>query len=334
MILVRAPLRISFVGGGTDLPGFYREYGGAVLSASINKYVYIAINPNVFSGDIVVKYSKTEVAKLLDEIEHTRFREGLRMFEVDRAIEIASFADVSSQTGLGSSSTFSVALVRALSVLKGESISQEHAAELACKLEIDIVGEPIGKQDQYASALGGFNVLRFNADESVTREQVHLGFKTRNLLQDHCLLFYTGITRSASGVLAKQSQDIAAKTSVYKKMAESVDLFRTYLSSGDMKNVGAMLDKAWQMKRSLSGAISSSQIDELYSAALSKGAYGGKLLGAGGGGCLLVIAGPGWHSGIREELANTAAKIGLVDFKEIPFEFTQSGVETTYKAGV
>lgn len=333
MIIVQAPLRVSFVGGGTDLPAFYREHGGAVLSASIDKFVSIAINPNVQSGEIILKYRESEWVKTLESVKHTRFREALRMFGITSKIEIASFADIVASTGLGSSSSFSVALIRALSVFKDKSASQEECARLASELEIDILHEPIGKQDQYAAALGGFNIIRFNRDDSVTVEPLHLGFKKRAILESHCMLFYTGITRSASDVLAVQQQDITLKIETYKKMADSVDLFRVYLESGDMKNVGAMLDKAWEMKRSLSSGISSSAIDKLYALARECGAYGGKLLGAGGGGCVLIVAAPGWHAGIREALANEATTTGLDGFKEIPFCFTQAGVETIHHSG-
>ena len=331
MIITRAPFRISFVGGGTDLKDFYQEYPGRVISSTIDKYIYIVINQDVLFDGFMIKYMKTENALHPKEFNHERFREALiRLDVVQGGLEIASFANLPSNTGLGSSSSFSVALLKALHVHLGIRLSKVELAELACELEIDILGEPIGKQDQYAAATGGFNVFQFNPDGTVECEPILLDYKTRAGLEDHTLLFFTGITRAAGDVLGEQKSNIADKLAVYKKMSDSVPVFQKHLVAGEYKKMAEMLHEGWQQKKSLANTVSNSTIDTLYETGLTAGAWGGKILGAGGGGCLFFIAPPKAHQEIKEQLRARATELQLDEFKQIEFDFGQSGVDVLF----
>ncbi len=332
MIVTRAPLRISFVGGGTDIETFYKKYKGRVLSVTIDKFVYVVSNKNEFRDDYVVKYSETEVVKDINFIKHDRFREAIKYFNIPPGIEISSFADLPSKTGLGSSSSFSVALMKTLSNLSGKKVSKTEAANLAVNLEIDLLKEPIGKQDQYAASFGGFNIFEFNADGSVDVLPIHLDFTSKSKLEDNLLLFYTGITRSASSVLGDQKEKIEQNFETYKKMSDSVLDFKEKLLNCDIEGMAKDLDLAWERKRSLSKLITNSETDELYLAAKNSGAMGGKILGAGGGGCLLFFVKPESRDKVLVSLRNKANELGLSDAKEISFRFTQGGVDTLFNS--
>ncbi len=326
MILVRAPLRISFVGGGTDLPDFYVQYPGRVLSATIDKYVYVVINETPLIDRLTAKYSKTESVTHPSHLEHPSIRAALlHLGIIQKGIEIGSFADLPSKTGLGSSSSFAVALMKGLYALLSKKMSAEEAAQAACHLEIELLKEPIGKQDQYAAAYGGFNVFQFNAEGSVAVSPVFLDFKKKSLLEEHMLLFYTGITRAASSILSDQRKKINAHIETYKKMSDSVLEFERLLLAGEVRGLGEMLDMGWLAKKSLSQNISNEAIDALYTAARRSGAWGGKVLGAGGGGCLLMLASPLSLGEIRKSVHEMATRKGLKDFREIPVRFVQAG---------
>lgn len=252
MIITRAPMRISFVGGGTDIEEFYTKYPGRVISSTIDKYVYTAINHGRLLDSFVIKYMETETAKHPSEFKHTRFKETLlRLNVVEPGLEIASFADIPGNTGLGSSSSFTVALLKAINAHLGISVSKQEAAELACEIEIEILKEPIGKQDQYAAAYGGFNVFQFNTDGTVDVDPVFIDYKVRADLEDHVLLFFTGITRSASSVLATQKIGMAEKFETYKSMSDSVLFFKEKLQAGDMEGMAEMLHDGWERKKAL-----------------------------------------------------------------------------------
>ncbi len=331
MILVKAPLRISFVGGGTDLPEFYRQYPGRVISATINKSVYLAIKPTFLVNKFIVRYQNTEVVSHPRELQHSRVRAALlNMNLVNDGMEIGSFADIPAKTGLGSSSSFSVALMKGLNAFVGKKISKQEAAELACKLEIDLLKEPIGKQDQYASAIGGFNLFQFNPDGSVLAEPLLLDFKKISLLENNLMLFFTGITRAASSVLAEQNTKISQNLEIYKAMSDSVLDFKKILLDGDIPAMAAMLKEGWERKKRLASNVSNSLIDVLYEAAIKTGALGGKVLGAGGGGCLLFFVPPESQNSVRQSLAELAKKNDLTEFTEIPFKFTQSGTDILF----
>lgn len=333
MIITRAPLRISFVGGGTDIKDFYEKYPGRVISSTIDKHVYTAINYGRLLDSFIIKYMETETAKHPSEFKHTRFRETmLRLNVVQPGLEIASFADLPGNTGLGSSSSFTIALLKAISAHHGSAVNKQQAAELACEIEIDILNEPIGKQDQYAAAYGGFNVFQFNPDGTVDVDPIFIDYKVRANLEDHVLLFFTGITRSASSVLSVQKVTMADKFETYKQMSDSVLVFKDLLISGDLRAMADMLHEGWERKKSLSSGISNSAIDELYLNAKQNGAWGGKVLGAGGGGCLFFIAPPETHGAIGAGLRSQAEKLDLEGLKKIDFDFSQSGADVLFNS--
>jgi D-glycero-alpha-D-manno-heptose-7-phosphate kinase len=332
MIITRAPLRISFIGGGTDIKEFYERYPGRVLSSTIDKFVYIVANPGVFSRQFIIKYSETEIVDFPSEFKHDRFKHALIDLEVDNGIEIASFADLPSKTGLGSSSTFSVALMKALYASKGKKISKEDAAQAACKLEIDLLKEPIGKQDQYAAAYGGLNMIQFNQDGTVTVEPIFIDFEFRSALEDHLVLFYTGITREASSVLSEQKGKIDDKFELYKKLSDSVLVFKEKLVARDLRGMAEILHEGWMTKKKLASSITNSATDELYETATHAGAWGGKLLGAGGGGCLLFMAPPEDHVGLKKALEDKAKQLGLGDARIIKFSLSHSGVDVLFNS--
>ncbi len=330
MIVVRAPMRISFVGGGTDFPDFYRKHPGAVISTAIDKYVYIVINRTPLIDKVSARYSISETVDHSSKIQHGLIRAALMDLGIEKGIEIASFASLPAKTGIGSSSSFSVALIKALHAYKGKKIDKREAAEAASRLEIELLGEPIGKQDQYAAAFGGFNIFTFNADGSVTVEPLLIDYRKRGDLERHLLVFYTGITRPASSVLTEQRSNIGNKFEVLKAMAAQVPVFKDMLLAGDFKGLGELLNDGWLKKKTLASNVSTLLIDTLHETGMHAGAWGGKVLGAGGGGCVLFIAPPEAHHHIRKMVQLTAAHHNLAEFKEIPVTFVQSGAEVLY----
>lgn len=330
MIISRAPLRISFVGGGTDLAGFYRRYPGRVISTAIDKFVYVTINRTPLIHKVSMRYSISETVDFPNELKHTRVKAALIDMGIQKNIEIASFAHLPAKTGLGSSSSFSVALMNGLHTYIGKKIDKGEIAEAASRLEIELVGEPIGKQDQYAAAFGGFNVIQFHPDDTVTVEPVLLDYKKKFNLENHTLIFFTGIARSASSVLTEQKANIDKKFEILKQMADSVPEFKSRLIAGDLKGLGDMLHQGWLKKKSLASNISSGVIDTLYNAGMNAGAWGGKILGAGGGGCVMFLAPEDKKPAIREAMQNIVSINNLVDFQEIPVRFIQSGAEILF----
>jgi len=330
MIVVRAPLRISFVGGGTDIASFYSKDPGQVLSVTIDKYVYLSINPTPHIDKIGAKYSITELVDSPKSLKHKRIREALIDFDINNNIEIGSFADIPSGTGLGSSSAFSVALVRGLHTYKGVKIGREEAAQYASRLEIDLCKEPIGKQDQYASAYGGFNIFRFKKGGSVETEPIFLDYKKKMDFENSILLFYTGINRCASEALRAQKDNMKDSHEILKEMAAQVPVFKDKLLKGDIKGMGQMMHDYWQKKKE--SHSSHDIIDDLYNIGLSSGAWGGKLLGAGAGGCLMFIADPEKHESISKAILLKAQNLSLKEFKQIPISFVQSGVEVVFNS--
>jgi len=296
---------MSFVGGGTDIPAFYRQHGGAVVSTSIRNYVNVVVNPK-FDGGVRVSYSRTELCEHSSEVEHPIVREALRMLNIPRGIEIVSIADVpSSGTGLGSSSSFTVALLNALHAFKSERATKEQLGAESCRIEIDILGEPIGKQDQYAAAFGGLNFIRFNEDDTVDVEPLNCIYQVEKKIETSIITFYTGIARRAGDVLQAQNDVIAsgARTSVLKRMAAQAIELRDELRRGNVEALGEALHEGWRLKQSITPQISNSQIANWYDRARAAGAIGGKLLGAGAGGFLVFFANPDQHEAIRRELA-------------------------------
>lgn len=292
MIISRTPFRVSFAGGGSDMKEFYSRNGyGAVVSAAINKYMYIVIHP-YFHDKIRLKYSKTEDVEAIDEIQHPIFRECLRRMQIEKGVEITSFADVPAGTGLGSSSSFTVGLLNALYAYKGHAASKEKLAREACEIEIDILGEPIGKQDQYAAAYGNLNYIRFNNDETVDVTRILLTEQARITLEGRLCLYYTGGERRSSDILNMQKKNITddGMAGNLKKMVMLTDELRDAFQEDNIDITGNMLHTGWVYKKELSSGISNENIDELYYKALRLGAVGGKLLGAGGTGFLLIYS--------------------------------------------
>jgi len=326
-------MRISFVGGGTDLKEFYTRYPGRVISTAIDKYAYVTVNRPPLVKTVSARYSVSELVSHPRELKHNRVREALLDFGITSHIDVGTFSDVPVKTGLGSSSSFSVALMKALLLSQGKKAGRGEIAELASRLEIDLVKEPIGKQDQYASAFGGLNIFQFNPDHSVDVMPVRLDFKRKAEFENHLLLFYTGISRDASLVLTEQRANTESKFEVLKKMSDSVFEFRDKLVAGDFEGLGNMLHEGWLLKKTLASNVSNPTIDSLYLAGLKAGAWGGKVLGAGGGGCILFIAPLDKKANIRESMQRSAANQHLDDFNEIPFRFVQGGGEILMNHG-
>ena len=300
MIVSKTPLRMSFVGGGSDLPAFYCEEEGAVLSTSIDKYVYISVNRK-FDGNIRLSYLKTENVIHRTEVQHPLVREALDLVGIDGGIEIASMADIPSKgSGLGSSSSFTVGLLNALYAYKNQYVSKEILAQQACQIEIERCGEPIGKQDQYAAAYGGLNLIRFHPEKSVTIEPVICKPSIYSELGESILVFFTGRTRSASAILARQSiaMESVDRRTIMRMMAKLAFDLKKELESGSLHNFGPILDENWRLKTQISEGISDPQIDSWYSTGMANGASGGKLLGAGNGGFIMFFAPPDRHKDI------------------------------------
>ncbi|MEA1071999.1 hypothetical protein [Sphingomonas sp. LY160] len=303
MIISRTPLRVSFVGGGSDLPSFYREHGGAVLSMSIQKYVYLSMHRYFEPTGSILKYSEIEKPGSVDEIRHRIIRQVFRDLDID-GVDFNSSADVPAGTGMGSSSAFTVGLLNLCHAYKGEYVSRGRLAELACEIEIDKLGEPIGKQDQYGCALGGINFIEFLPDGSVAHQTVPLTIEQRRQMERNLVLFYLGTTRSASDLLSKQAKAVSSdadKLATLKTMVGQAHDLRRDLC-GDIDLLGHFLHDGWMRKRRLSADISSPLIDDAYDRALKAGATGGKLLGAGGTGFLLFYAPDGKVADVEREL--------------------------------
>jgi D-glycero-alpha-D-manno-heptose-7-phosphate kinase len=324
MIISKTPMRLSLVGGGSDLRSYYRETQGAVLSTSINKFVYITVNRR-FDEGVRVSYSKTEEVSDIDELEHKIVRMGLKKLGIPGGIEITSIADVPSRgSGLGSSSAFTVGLLNSLHAYQSRYRSKHELAAEACELEIEMCCEPIGKQDQYATAVGGVNIIYFNPDESVAIEPVIAPPGVIETVQSELLMFHTGIDRSASQLLKRQIESMEAnheKRRALRRIVSLVSILREELCAGRTEFVGEVLHEGWMLKRSLSKGISSDVIDEFYSRARKAGARGGKVLGAGGGGFLLFSAPAECHAGIIETLS---------DLRHIPFSFETAGTSIVF----
>lgn len=293
MIITRTPLRISFAGGGTDLPSFYREYGGgAVTSAAIDKYVHVLVNDK-FDRSIRVAYSKTENVDRLEDLQHGLVREAMRLTGVHESVEVHTIADIPSEgTGLGSSSTLTVGLLNALYHYRGQLKDPAELAEEACAIEIERLRGTQGKQDDYIAAFGGLQYIEFRADDTVRVSPIPLATADLDRLSDHLSLFYTGITRSASGILKQQDARTRENKDALLALRDLAGRARDSLLRKDFERLGGLLDEGWRLKRGLSRGISSETIDAQYAAAKAAGAFGGKITGAGGGGFLLLLHPP------------------------------------------
>jgi D-glycero-alpha-D-manno-heptose-7-phosphate kinase len=288
------PQRISFVGGGTDLPAFYTNHGGGVISSAINQYVYVTVKHHspLFEEAYRLSYSKTEHVQMLDDIENSIARECMRLVHVEPPLYVATAADLPVSSGLGSSSSFAVGLLNALHLLKGERVSPAQLAEEACEVEINILGNPIGKQDQYAAAFGGLNHIIFKKNGRVEIDHLVLQNNLIDKIFENSLLIWTGIQREASRILSKQNKNVEKKLAGYESLInDSKDCKKMMLNSpvDFISQFGELLEKTWQTKKSLEETISSKEMDEMHSQVKALGGYGGKLSGAGGGGFFYEI---------------------------------------------
>lgn len=322
MIGTRTPFRISFVGGGSDLKEFYSRHSGCVVSATINKHMYIFIHP-FFDQKTQVKYSKTELVEDINEIKHPIVREALKKFKI-KGIDINSIADIPAGTGLGSSCSFTVGLLHAIYAFISIYPSKEKLAREACELEIDILKEPIGKQDQYAAAYGGLNFITFYPNEDVNVEPIIMPAKKYKELEENLLMFYIGGARPARDILNDQKNNMLNDKQKYNnliRMTELAKQLKDILLVGDIKDMGLILDENWKLKKSLSTKISECKIDFYYEIAKKNGALGGKLLGAGGGGFLLFYC---------EKENQKKLRMALSDLKEMRFKFDSFGTKIIY----
>ncbi len=317
MIITRAPFRVSFCGGGSDLPSFYEKYGGCVLSTTIRKYMYLTIHNYFHKDQIVLKYSKTENVRDYDSIEHKYFKQCLKDFGI-MGVEISSMADIPSGTGLGSSSSFTVALLHLLHTYKGEYVSKYKLAKDACEVEIDKLGEPIGKQDQFAAAFGGLKFYEFLPNGFVNVEPIIMASQSYETLEDNILMFYLGGVHSASAILKEQSKNVTTvdKAKVQQKMCELTRTLKEELQKNNVDAMGELLHENWMLKKSLASGISNPLIDDTYEKAMAAGALGGKLLGAGGAGFMIFYVKPDKQEAVRNALSH---------LREMDFEMDNSG---------
>src|SRR5262245_14494095 len=329
MIICRTPFRISFFGGGTDYPAWYRVHGGAVLASTIDKYCYLTCRylPPFFEHRIRLVYRKIETCRAVDEIEHPVVRETLKYLNVERGIELHHDGDLPARSGMGSSSAFTVGLIHALYALRGELRTKLQLAQDAIHIEQNLLRETVGSQDQMMAAFGGFKYVQFQADGKICVEPVPLAPRRLRELQAHLMLLYTGIARTASDVAQSYATDLSAHARSLKLMRGHVEEGIDILMSGlDIRSFGELLDEAWQTKRSLSARVSNPQVDELYDRARGAGAIGGKLTGAGGGGFLLLFVPPRRRAAVRAALAGQI---------HVPFAFESAGSQVIfYEQGV
>jgi D-glycero-alpha-D-manno-heptose-7-phosphate kinase len=325
LIIARSPLRISLGGGGTDLPSYYREHEGFLIAAAIDKYVYVTIN-RPFNEGIYLKYSEIEHVKTVDEVSHNIIREALKLENLNTPqVEISSIADLPSGTGLGSSGSFTTALLKALYAYRHRHINPEELAELACAIEIEQLKEPIGKQDQYIASVGGITCFAFHKDNSVTFAPLKISRETFHKLEDNLLLFFTGFSRSASEILKdqhikSQKNDVDMLNNLHF-VKEIGYLSKDALESGNTDKFGELMHQHWEHKKKRSGGMSNQDIDAWYEIALKNGAIGGKVVGAGGGGFLMFMADD------AAKLRSAMTKSGL---QEVRFKFDFEGAKVIH----
>jgi D-glycero-alpha-D-manno-heptose-7-phosphate kinase len=324
MIVSCAPFRVSFAGGGSDIAQFYRRERGAVLSCAVAKYAFVVVHPYFNAFKYHLKYARTELVDRIDEIQHPILREAMRMQKVEPGIEVVSVADIPSGTGLGSSSSFSVALLNALYAHRRVFAPKEVLAQEACELEIERLGEPIGKQDQYAAAYGGINLIEFERNGGVTVKPLLLPTAIAAELESNLMLFFTGSQRDARTVLAQQVTALESNEATFGRLKSMVELayeMRDLLLAGDLDAFGKTLHRGWEMKRRMSAMISTFAIDQVYDRALAAGALGGKIAGAGGGGFLVLYCPKPAQSHVRKALS---------DLQSLDFRFDWGGARIAF----
>jgi len=325
MIISRTPFRISFLGGGTDYPDWFKENGGSVLSTTIDKYCYITCRymPPFFDYKYLLRYYKREEVKRVDEINHPTIRETIKLLNVEKGIELVHYADLPAQSGLGSSSTFTVGFLNALHILQKKMVSKIDLAKKAIYIEQFLIKENVGSQDQCAAAIGGLNNIKFYDNNKIISNKLNITNERKILLQDNLLLFFTGLARSASKTAEEQIKNIKSKKIDLNEMVKSVDIGIGILeNSSNLNDFGYLLHEQWQIKKSLSSLITNSFIDDIYDKGIKSGAKGGKLLGAGAGGFILFYAEKEFHQSIKDSLKT---------FLHVPFNFEDKGSTIIYK---
>jgi D-glycero-alpha-D-manno-heptose-7-phosphate kinase len=322
MIIVQAPLRTSLFGGGTDFPGYYLEHGGCVLTSAIDKYIFVTIKRR-FDNKLRVGYTHTELVDSVGQIQHELIREALRLTGIDHGVEITTMGDIPSEgSGLGSSSTVTVGALHAMYAMQRELVMAERLASEACRIEIDVLGKPIGIQDQYIAAYGGLRFMEFLPGTGEVRStRIELDPATKRQLNHNLLLFYTGVTRKADSILSEQKENIRSRESVLEEMKHIAHVACDSLQGGQVDAVGDLLHESWMLKKQLASKISNSDVDDLYEIARKAGATGGKIAGAGGGGFLLLYCPPGRQEHLRQELHM---------LQELPFNLGQDGSKVIF----
>ena len=321
MIITQTPLRISFLGGGTDFGEYYRENEGFVVSSAIDKYIFVIVKER-FDDLIYVNYSRKEIVDSVDKLEHELVREAMKMTGVKSGVEITMLADIPSEgSGLGSSSSLIVGLLNALYTYRGIQVTNEQLAREACEIEIERCGKPIGKQDQYIAAYGGISAIKFNKDESVDVERINIDEGLRRKFGSNFLLFFTGITRKSANILTEQKENTKNKFAELDKIKKLAVDAKNCISKEYFEEIGNLLNKNWKIKKGLSSNISNPEIEEMYESAMTAGALGGKIAGAGGGGFLLLY--------VNRELQNNVRR-ALAKYKEMPFQLEQDGSKVIF----
>lgn len=321
MIIVRTPLRISFFGGGTDFPDYFRCAGGSILSSAINKYIYVIVKER-FDDQIRIGYTKTEIVDRVDNIRHELIREALRKAGINKGLEIVTMGDIPAGTGLGSSSAVTVGVLQALYAYKGIEVSPEELAREACEIEVDLLKKPIGYQDQFIAAVGGMRFIEFHKNGVVNYDTVEIDHDIRRQLGERLLLFFTGMTRKSETILAEQKDNIQNNLEALGKLKAMAVTAREALITGELDKFGRLLRDSWELKKSLAEGISNNGLEEIYQAAQQAGALGGKIAGAGGGGFLMVYCPPEKKASVRSALAH---------LRELPFKLEPQGSRVIFK---
>jgi D-glycero-alpha-D-manno-heptose-7-phosphate kinase len=321
VIIVQTPLRVSFFGGGTDFRSFYMEEGGCVLSSAIDKYIFITIKKR-FDQFLRIGYTRTEMVESVDEVQHELIREALRKTGIRRGVEVTTMGDIpSAGSGLGSSSTVTVGALHAMYTFLGEIVPAERLAREACEIEIDVLGKPIGVQDQYIAAYGGLRFMEFAPDGRIRCDLIRLAPDLQLRLNESLLLFYTGVTRRADSILDEQKRNINHRLSILREMKQMAHVARDELLAGNLEALGKLMHEGWELKKQLASQISNETLDEMYQAARRAGATGGKITGAGGGGFLLLYCPPEKRESVRE---------ALKPLRELPFQPEPDGTKVIF----
>lgn len=320
MIIVQTPLRVSFFGGGTDFPSYYRSEGGCVLTSAIDKYIFVLIKQR-FDDKLRIGYTKTEMVDSVDEVQHELIREALRKTGLEKGVEITTTGDIPAGSGLGSSSTVTVGSLNAMYQFLRDPQSSERLAREACDIEIETLGKPIGVQDQYIAAYGGLRFIEFKTDGSVTSKEIMLDHQVKRRLNESLLLFFTGTTRKADTILVEQKNNMGNNLEALREMKKMAYIARDELCAGNLDALGYLMHEYWQIKKSLANKISNGEIEEWYMAAREAGALGGKITGAGGGGFLLLYCPYGKREAVRAALPH---------LRELPFQLEPDGSKVIF----